>query len=250
MEKRLEELWEITRRLRAECPWDREQTHASMRRYLIEEAYETVAAIDAGDDRELKEELGDILLHVFMHALIAEERGAFRLADVAAHVSDKLVRRHPHVFGAREVAGAEEVVTNWETIKGQEGAGKLLMEGVPKALPAMMRAHRIQDRARSVGFEWEDAAGVVDKIAEETEELRREVAAGDRERLKHELGDLMFSLVNLCRYMEIDPQDALNATNDEFIRRFHIMQAALRGRGKELAQCTLDEMEAAWQAAK
>lgn len=249
-DKRINELWEIARRLRRECPWDREQTHATMRRYLIEEAYEAAEAITDGDDEALKEELGDLLLHVFMHAIIAEERGAFTMDDVAAHVADKLQRRHPHVFGDVAVAGPAQVVANWETIKGREEGGKLLLDGIPRGLPAMLRAHRIQDRARSVGFEWEDARGVLDKIEEEVGELRREINAGDKGRIRAELGDMLFSLVNLCRYWEVDPQEALNGTNDEFIRRFHAMQRALAAEGKELTAATLAEMEEKWQEAK
>jgi MazG family protein len=250
MKNNLDELVEVVRRLRAECPWDREQTHDSMTRYLVEEAYEAVEAIQRRDDAALREELGDLLLHVFFHARLAEERGAFTLDDVAAHVIAKLTRRHPHVFGTREVSGAAEVVANWETIKGKENGGKLLLDGIPRGLPAMLRAHRIQDRARSVGFEWEDTAGVLDKLEEEVGELRRELAVADGARVRHELGDLLFSLVNLCRYLDVDPQAALNLTNDEFIRRFHAMQLALRAEGKELTESTLAEMEAKWQAAK
>ncbi len=247
---RLRELWEVVVRLRAECPWDREQTHETMRRFLLEEAYEAAEAIAAGDDGALAEELGDMLLHVFFHARLAEERGAFTLADVAARITDKLTRRHPHVFGTCEVSGPAEVITNWETIKGREEEGRLLLDGIPKSLPAMLRAQRIQDRARSVGFEWEDTAGVLDKIEEEVGELRRELAARDAARIKKELGDMLFSLVNLCRYLDVEPQEALNLTNDEFIRRFGVMQAALAAEGKELTQATLPEMEEKWQAAK
>jgi MazG family protein len=250
MEEKLRKLWEVVARLRAECPWDREQTPASMRRFLIEEAYEAAEAISEGDDRSLKEELGDILLHVFFHARMAEERGAFTIADVADYITDKLTRRHPHVFGAVQVSGPDEVSINWETIKGREETGRRLLDGIPKSLPATLRARRIQDRARSVGFEWEDPRGVLDKIEEETAELRREIAARDRGRLRAELGDLFFSLINLCRYVDIDAGEALNLTNDEFVRRFHAVQDALAAEGVELADATLEQMEEKWQAAK
>ncbi len=250
MEKELKSLWEVVVRLRLECPWDREQTHDSMRRFLLEEAYEAVEAIATGDDDALCEELGDILLHVFFHALLAEERGAFTLPDVAERITAKLKRRHPHVFGDAQVAGPAEVITNWEMIKGREEAGRRLLDGVPRSLPAMLRAQRIQDRARSVGFEWEDAAGVLAKVEEEVGELRRELAAGPGKRVKAELGDMLFSLVNLCRYLDVDPQEALNVTNDEFIRRFHKMQTALAAEGVDLGQASLAQMEAKWQAAK
>jgi len=250
MEEKLKELRDVVVRLRLECPWDREQTHESMRRFLIEEAYEVVEAISAKDDPALKEELGDILLHVFFHSRMAEERGAFGVGDVADHIVEKLKRRHPHVFGDAEVSGPSEVITNWETIKCREGNGRLLLDGIPKSLPAMLRAHRIQDRARSVGFEWEDARGVLDKIEEEVGELRRELERRDPERLRAEMGDLLFSLINLCRYLDLEPAEALNVTNDEFVRRFHAMQAALAADGLELADATLPQMEEKWQAAK
>lgn len=250
MEDKLRELWEIVNRLRKECPWDREQTPQTMRRFLIEEAYEAAEAIAAEDDAALREELGDMLLHVFFLAVMAEERGAFTVEEVAAHVTDKLVRRHPHVFGAADVSGPEEVVANWETIKGREEAGRRLLDGIPKSLPAMMRARRIQDRARSVGFEWEDAGGVLEKIEEEVGELRRELDRGDHDRLAAEMGDLFFSLINLCRYRDLDPEEALTRTNDEFTRRFHAMQEALAAEGVELAEASLERMEEKWQEAK
>jgi XTP/dITP diphosphohydrolase len=250
MEEKLRELWDVVARLRAECPWDREQTHASMRRFLLEEAYEAAEAISEGDDEALREELGDMLMHVFFHARIAEERGAFDLDDVAGVIVDKLVRRHPHVFGGADVADAAEVITNWETIKVREVAGRGLLDGIPKSLPAILRARRIQDRARSVGFEWEDVGGVLDKIEEEVGELKRELAGRDRDRVRAEVGDLFFSLINLCRYADVDPDEALNVTNDEFIRRFHAMQKALAAEGLELAEAALERMEEKWQEAK
>jgi MazG family protein len=250
MEESIKKLRDVVARLRVECPWDREQTHASMRRFLLEEAYEAAEAISEGDDGALCEELGDMLMHVFFHARIAEERGAFDLDDVAGSVVDKLIRRHPHVFGSADVADAGEVVTNWETIKVREVAGRGLLDGIPKSLPAMLRARRIQDRARSVGFEWEDVGGVLDKIVEEVDELKREFAGRDADRLRAEIGDLFFSLINLCRYADVDPDEALNVTNDEFIRRFHAMQKALAAEGFELAEASLEQMEEKWQAAK
>jgi tetrapyrrole methylase family protein/MazG family protein len=250
MEEKLRELREVVAQLREECPWDREQTHASMRRFLLEEAYEAAEAISEGDDGKLREELGDMLMHVFFHARIAEERGAFDLGDVAGAVVDKLVRRHPHVFGDADVADAGEVLTNWETIKVREVEGRGLLDGIPKSLPAMLRARRIQDRARSVGFEWEDTGGVLEKIEEEVAELKRELAGRDPERLRAEMGDLFFSLINLCRYADIDPDEALNVTNDEFIRRFRAMQEALAAEGLELAEATLAQMEEKWQEAQ
>jgi tetrapyrrole methylase family protein/MazG family protein len=246
-----DEFLEIVRTLRARCPWDREQTHASMRRFLIEEAYEAVEAIDAGDDDALCEEMGDILLHVCFHSIIADERGAFNVEDVVRAVSKKLINRHPHVFGDAEVSGPAEVLENWETIKATEkGERKYLLAGIPRRLPALLRAHRIQDRVRTVGFEWEDASGVIDKIYEEVEELRSVADADDEDAVEKELGDLLFSVVNLCRYLEVDPSSALKRTNDEFIRRFNAVEDGLAARGKSLSEAVLEEMEEIWQDSK
>lgn len=251
MSTEFDELLEVVKTLRAKCPWDREQTHASMRRFLIEEVYEAAEAIDAGDDDALREELGDILLHVCFHSIIADERSAFNIEDVVRAVSKKLVTRHPHVFGDTEVSGPAEVLENWEAIKtAEKGEGKYLLGGIPRGLPALLRAHRIQDRVRTVGFEWEDTSGVIDKIYEEVEELRSVVSAGDNEAVEKELGDLLFSVVNLCRYLEVDPSSALNRTNDEFIRRFNAVEDGLAARGASLSEAVLEEMEEIWQESK
>jgi len=241
---------EIVRRLRRECPWDKEQTPQTLKRFFIEEVYEVGAAIDEGDETSYKEELGDVLLHVLMHAVIAEERGAFTFADVADAVANKLVRRHPHVFGDLTLEEAQAVIANWEKLKGDEKDGRLLLDGIPRGLPAMLKAHRIQDRVRTVGFDWEDPAGVLDKLEEELAELRAEQAREDKDRVKKELGDMLFSLVNLCRYLDIDPQEALNGTNTEFARRFNYVEKALKAQGRSLQESTLDEMEELWQKAK
>jgi len=251
MSTAFDEFLEIVKTLRAKCPWDREQTHASMRRFLIEEAYETAEAIDAGDDDALREELGDILLHVCFHSIIADERGAFNVEDVVRAVSEKLVNRHPHVFGDIDVSGPAEVLKNWEAIKtAEKGGEKYLLDGIPRGLPALLRAQRIQDRARTVGFEWEDASGVFDKIHEEAEELRSVIDALNNDAVEAELGDLLFSIVNLCRYLGVDPSSALNRTNDEFIRRFGAIEDGLAERGKSLSEADLAEMEEIWQASK
>ncbi|UCE27811.1 MAG: nucleoside triphosphate pyrophosphohydrolase [Candidatus Coatesbacteria bacterium] len=246
-----DEFFEVVKTLRAKCPWDKEQTHASMRRFLIEEAYEAAEAIDVGHDDALREELGDILLHVCFHSIIADERGAFNIEDVIRAVSEKLVDRHPHVFGDTDVSGPVEVLKNWEAIKtAEKGEGKYLLDGIPRSLPALLRAHRIQDRVRTVGFEWEDASGVLDKICEEAEELRSVVNAGNDDAVEAELGDLLFSIVNLCRYFGVDPSTALNRTNDEFIRRFNAVEVGLAERGKSLSETGLEEMEEIWQDSK
>jgi MazG family protein len=246
-----DEFLEIVKTLRVKCPWDRIQTHASMRRFLIEEAFEAAEAIDAEDDRALCEELGDILLHVCFHAAIAEEKGSFNIEDVIRAVSNKLVNRHPHVFGNASVSGPAEVLENWEAIKAKESDGKKnLLDKIPRGLPALLRAHRIQDRVRSVGFEWEDTSGVFDKITEETEEVRSAMDGADIDSIERELGDLLFSFVNLCRYLGVDPSKALNRTSDEFIRRFNVVEDTLTEQGKSLASASLEEMEEIWETSK
>jgi MazG family protein len=246
-----DEFLEIVKTLRVKCPWDRIQTHASMRRFLIEEAFETAEAIDAADDRALCEELGDILLHVCFHAVIAEEKGSFNVEDVIRTVSRKLVGRHPHVFGNVPVSDPAEVLENWEAIKAKESDGKKrLLDKIPRGLPALLRAHRIQDRVRNVGFEWEDTSGVFDKIAEETEEVRSAMDGDDKDSIERELGDLLFSFVNLCRYLGVDPSNALNRTSDEFVRRFNVVEDTLIAQGKSLVSASLEEMEEIWQASK
>lgn len=251
MSAAFDEFLEIVKTLREKCPWDRIQTHASMRRFLIEEAFEAAEAVDARDDDALRNELGDILLHVCFHSIIADERGAFNIEGVIRAISNKLVSRHPHVFENVPVSGPIEVIENWEAIKAKESDGnKRLLDGVPRGLPALVRAHRIQDRVRSVGFEWEDASGVFNKIAEETEEVRSVMDRIDKDGLERELGDLLFSFVNLCRYLGVDPSSALNRTSDEFIRRFNIVEEKLVARGRSLTAASLDEMEEIWQGSK
>lgn len=222
-----------------------------MRRFLIEEAYEAADAIDNADDIGLREELGDILLHVCFHAIIAEERGVFDIEDVISAVSDKLVRRHPHVFNGLEVSGPGEVLTNWETIKSRESAdGRYVLNGIPRTLPALLRAHRIQERVRTVGFEWDDVSGVLKKIEEELDEVRSAIDAYAERRLEYELGDLLFSVVNLCRYLGVDSSVALNRTNDEFVRRFNAVEDELMARGKSVLSTDLEELEKIWESVK
>lgn len=222
-----------------------------MRRFLIEEAFEAAEAIDAEDDRALREELGDLLLHVCFHAVIADEKRSFNIEDVILAVSNKLVNRHPHVFGNIPVSGPAEVLENWEAIKAKESEEKKhLLDKIPRGLPALLRAHRIQDRVRNVGFEWEDTSGVFDKITEETEEVRAAMDGADKDSLERELGDLLFSFVNLCRYLGVDPSNALNRTSDEFVRRFNVIEDMLTAQGKTLTSANLEEMEEIWQASK
>ena len=243
----------ILERLRAPggCPWDREQTHASLKRNLLEESHEVIEAIDRGDPQGLAEELGDLLTQVGFHAQIAQESGEFNVGDVLSSVNRKLIRRHPHVFGDASVADAREVERNWEKIKEaerqQSGKPKSAVDGIPKELPALAAAQLIQDRVGRVGFEWEDISGVLDKIVEEVGELKQ--AASPEEQV-HELGDLFFVLVNLARWMDIHSEDALRQANQRFGRRYRTMEDLASGRGEDFPGLSLEAKESLWQEAK
>ena len=250
--KEFEQLVEIVRRLRRECPWDREQTHESIRQSLLEEAYEVVESIDQKHLENLKQELGDLMLHVVFHATIAEQAKEFTLREIIESLSAKLVRRHPHVFGQTKVKDAYEVKRNWETIKLAEGRLSV-MDGVPKELPALLRAYRLQDKASKLGFDWKDKDEVWKKVEEETNELRCAVDAGSREdkpKIEQELGDLFFALVNYARFIGVNPENALRLTIDKFIRRFRYMERSLKEQGKDIRRSTLEEMDGLWEQAK
>ncbi|HEY4890492.1 MAG TPA: nucleoside triphosphate pyrophosphohydrolase [Reyranella sp.] len=241
------------------CPWDIEQTFRTIAPYTIEEAYEVADAIDRDDLGALKEELGDLLLQVVYHSQMAHESGAFGFADVATAIADKMVDRHPHVFGDVRVATAEAQTVSWEARKAAERAAKRAgaeppgaLDGVARALPALLRAEKIQKRAARVGFDWKQTGPVIDKIEEELGELRAELTAGnvDQGRLTDELGDVLFAVANLARHCTIDPEAALRATNDKFERRFRHIERRLAEAGRKPADATLEEMEALWQEAK
>jgi tetrapyrrole methylase family protein/MazG family protein/ATP diphosphatase len=236
------------------CPWDVQQTFATIAPYMVEEAYEVADAIERGDLSDLKEELGDLLLQVVFHGRIAEEMGAFGFEDVAAAISDKLVRRHPHVFEGRRYASIAEQHAAWEAGKAAERAAKTeapsILDDVPVGLPALTRAVKLSRRAARVGFVWATVQDVVAKLHEEVGELEAEIAADDREALRGELGDVLFVVANLARTLDIDPEDALRATNAKFVRRFHYIETALATRGRTPDQSDLAEMDALWNEAK
>ncbi len=252
------ELVDIMARLRAPggCPWDREQDHATLKPYLLEEAYEVLDAIDAGDDGELCAELGDVLLQVVFHAQVASEADRFTVDDVCQAIVDKLIRRHPHVFGDTAVDGAGDVLRNWEQIKLEERGGApesppSALDGVPRPMPALLRAQRVQEKASRVGFDWESVDGALDKVSEEIEELRRECAdGGPPERVTEEFGDLLFALVNVARFMKVVPEDALRGAVDKFDRRFRRVEEVFAQRGTNLRQATLEEMDTVWDEVK
>ena len=246
-------LVEIVAKLRAPggCPWDREQTHKSLKRHLLEECYEALEAIEQESPPLLAEELGDILVQVAFHADIAREAGDFTLADVLTAINGKLVRRHPHVFGDTSVADAREVELNWEQLKAaeraQQGVRKSPVDGIPSALPALSYAQLMQDRVARMGFEWEDVGDVLDKIVEEVEEFRR--AESDKEKT-HELGDIFLVMVNLCRWLDVQAEDALRQANGRFRSRYLKMEELAEQRGLDFAQLPLNDKEALWQEAK
>lgn len=247
-----EQFVEIVRRLRRECPWDREQTHESIRHSLLEEAYEVVESIDHKQWEELKKELGDLLLHVVFHATIAEQAKEFTLQEIIEHISAKLVRRHPHVFGETRVKDAHEVKRNWEALKLSEGRFSL-MDGVPKELPALLRAFRLQDKASKFGFDWKHKNEVWKKVEEETDEFRRaleEDTRGNTEKIELEFGDLLFALVNYARFIGVNPENALRRSVEKFIERFKFIERNLKEQGKDIRKSTLEEMDRLWQQAK
>ncbi len=239
----------IVRRLRRDCPWDRKQSHRSLRDSLIEEAYEVVETLDLNRIGELREELGDLLLHIAMHATIAEQSGEFTLRDVLHGINEKLIRRHPHVFGTRRVRGAREVKRNWEALKLSEGRSSVL-EGIPRGLPALQRAMRVQERAAKVGFDWKKRGDVWKKVREEIEEVRQVLDRGSSRRREEEFGDLLFALVNYARFIDVDPESALRGTVEKFVRRFRHIERGLKRRGKTVHTSNLQEMDELWNEAK
>jgi tetrapyrrole methylase family protein/MazG family protein len=254
-ESSFESFQEVIARLRAPdgCPWDREQTHSSLRKYLLEETYEALTALDAEDPTAMQEEFGDLLLQIVLHAQIASEEGEFNMADIISGIARKLIRRHPHVFGDVQVEGVSGVLTNWQRIKeterknNNEETKKGLLDGVPRALPALSQAQEIQDRAARVGFDWPDIAPVIDKVREELDEV---LAAESEHEQASELGDLLFAVVNLVRWYKVDAESALRQTNERFRRRFGYVEGQARAAGRSLSDMNLDEMDVFWDQAK
>lgn len=245
----LSRLLDIMDDLRAECPWDRKQTFDTLRHLTIEEVYELADAIICGNIEEIKKELGDILLHIIFYAKIAEEKKAFDIADVAKTISEKLIYRHPHIYGNVKVSNEKEVKENWEKLKLKEGK-KSVLEGVPKSLPAMIKAIRIQEKAKGVGFDWDHKEQVWEKVKEEINELKTEIKKQDKEKIEEEFGDVLFALINYARFLNINPETALEKTNKKFIKRFQSLETKIKNKGKDLKEMSLDEMETYWQQAK
>lgn len=255
MTKPFDRLVEIMSRLRGEggCPWDREQTHETLKPYLVEETYEALDAIDSGDPEQLKSELGDILLQVVFHAQMAKEEGGFDIDGVCNAVSEKLVRRHPHVFGESEADTPEQVLSQWEKIKLTEKAHenrKSVLDGVPRGMPALLRAMRLQGKAGAVGFDWDSAEGAFAKVEEELSEFSTAFAEQKPEKMEEELGDLLFALVNVARFIEVNPEEALGKTISKFIGRFQHIEKSIEKSGRTLNEVGLEEMDRLWNEAK
>jgi XTP/dITP diphosphohydrolase len=245
----IEKFIKIVRRLRKDCPWDREQTHKSIRHSLIEETYEVIEAIDQNNADELKKELGDLLLHIVLHSVIAEEEKSFTLNDVIDSISEKMIRRHPHVFGNTMVKDSHDVKRNWEHIKMSEGR-KSVIDGVPKEMPALLRALRIQEKASKVGFDWKRKRDVWKKVDEEIEELADAERSKNRAHIEEEYGDVLFSLVNYSRFIGVNPEFALKGSIDKFSRRFYHIEKELQRRGKRIGAVSMKEMDEIWDAKK
>ena len=243
-------LLDIMDTLRAECPWDKKQTLESLRHLTIEETYELADAIEEGDLNEIKKELGDLMLHMVFYSKIGSEKGAFDVGDVLNSVWDKLIHRHPHIYGDVEATTEEEVKANWEAIKLKEKGTKSVLQGVPRGLPALVKAIRIGDKARGAGFDWEQPQDVWVKIREELVEFEDAQKSGNQDLIEGELGDVLFSIVNFARLSNLDPEMALERTNKKFIYRFTYMENAARNMGKSLADMSLEEMEGLWNEAK
>lgn len=248
-------LYEIVKRLRAPggCPWDREQTLHSLKPCLLEETYELLEAMDSDSLADHVEELGDVLLQVVFQCVVREEEGAFTIDDVAREVADKMVRRHPHVFGDVKVDDVAGVLNNWEAIKGKEKRDKpdrSAIDGVPKALPALLKAQRTQAKAARVGFDWKDSSGAIGKIDEELREVKEAIEGGDKAQVEEEIGDLLFAVVNTCRFVEVQAEDALQGATAKFARRFKAVEKSVKAQGKNMKELSLAELDEIWDAVK
>lgn len=245
----IDRLLTIMDELREQCPWDKKQTMQSLRHLTIEETYELGDAILDNDLNEVKMELGDVLLHIIFYSKIGSETNDFDIADVANAICDKLVNRHPHIYGDVKVLNEEDVKRNWEQIKLKEGK-KSVLEGVPRSLPALVKANRIQDKVAGVGFDWEEPQQVFEKVQEELEELQVEVQKGDSEKIEAEFGDVLFSMINYARFLGVNPENALERTNKKFIKRFQFLENSAKEMGKDMKDMTLEEMDVYWNKAK
>ncbi len=247
--EKFQKLVDVMKRLRTECPWDQEQTHDSIKAATLEETHELIEAIDEKDFSEMKGELGDVLLHIVFHSQIASESNHFSIDEVIDGITEKLIRRHPHVFGDTKVKDNDEIMYNWEKIKLDEGR-KSVLDGIPKALPQLHRSFRIQEKASKVGFDWDKKEKVWDKVKEEINEFEQVSKTNDSQKIEEELGDLLFSIVNYTRFIGINPENALRTTNEKFIKRFAYIESKLESLGKKITESNLEEMDKLWEESK
>lgn len=252
--KEFDQLRDVVARLRGKngCPWDKKQTHKTLKPYLVEEAYESLDAIDKGDPKKLKDELGDLLLQIMLHSQIAGEKGSFNIKDVARSIKDKMVRRHPHVFGKKKISGINEIWSNWEEIKKDEADYRSILDSIPKALPALYRAEKSQKKAARVGFDWDNVAGAWDKVEEELKEIKELLRPGrtNKKRLEEEIGDLLFSVVNVARKTNISAENALHMATKKFSKRFFHIEDHAKKQSTKLKDMTLKQMDRIWNEAK
>lgn len=245
--KNFQRLVDIYEKIRRECPWDKEQTNKSIKNNLIEEAYELLEAIEKDDDKEMIEELGDVLLQVVFHSQIKKDEGKFDINDVINHLIDKLIYRHPHVFGEKEAKDVESVLKQWDKLKEKEKKRESILDGIPKRMPALQRAQKVQNKAAKVGFDWKDINQILNKVEEEIKELKE---AKTKEEIKHEFGDILIALVNLGRHLSIDAEEALHEATDRMVSRFQYIEKKAKEQGKKLEDMSLEEMDKYWEEAK
>ncbi len=251
--EQLQRLINIMKKLRDKdlgCPWDLEQTPESLKKYILEEAYEVLEAIDDNDKEELKKELGDLLLQIVFQSRIAEEKGDFNIEDVAESISDKLERRHPHIFGEKQDLTPDQVKDNWERIKKEKEGKKQILDGVPRSFNALLRSLRLQQKAGAVGFEWQNVVDILEKVKDEIDELEEGIKNNDIENIEEELGDILFVMVNLAKKLEVDPEDALQKANNKFINRFNYIERSVESQGKKLEDQTLEYLDSLWDESK
>lgn len=247
---RLIDIMKMLRNKESGCPWDLKQTPESLKKYILEEAYEVLEAIDDNDKEELKKELGDLLLQIVFQSQIAEEKGEFNIEDVAKSISDKLELRHPHIFGEKQDLTPDQVKNNWERIKKEKEGKKRILDGVPRSFNALLRSLRLQQKAGAVGFEWQNSVDILEKVKEEINELEEGIKNNDRPNIEEELGDILFVMVNLAKKLEVDPEDALQKANNKFIKRFNYIEHAVESGGKKMEEQTLDYLDSLWNESK
>ncbi|HOJ92137.1 MAG TPA: nucleoside triphosphate pyrophosphohydrolase [Dictyoglomaceae bacterium] len=244
------DLFSVVEKVRKECPWDQEQTPQSLAPYFLEESYELIEGLEENDAQKIREELGDVLLHILMQSIMAAEEDRFSFADVCRDLKNKLIIRHPHVFGDIKVKEVKDILTNWETIKSSEDNGKGILDGIPNNMPALLSSFRIQEKVSHVGFDWKETTDVIPKIYEEIKELEEAIETSEKEKIEEEIGDLLFSIVNIARHLDIEPESALRKTNRKFIKRFKFIEEKVKESGKNWKDLNLEDLDQLWELSK